>query len=250
LRPVLAVHGLCKSFGARPALVDVSLTLNCGEFVAVLGPSGSGKTTLFRCITRLMEPDCGEVFVDDTALRGLSGAALAAERRKIGVVFQQFNLIRRLSAIDNVLAARIAVTPLWRVLLRRFTAEDEARAVKVLCNVELADHIDQRADTLSGGQQQRVAIARALAQDSHILLADEPVASLDPETAATVLELLRGLTQKSGLAVLCTLHQPQLAERFADRILVMEKGTLQAPLPRRRQPTSGLQQERAQIMRR
>jgi phosphonate transport system ATP-binding protein len=102
---VLAVHRLCKSFGARHALMDVSLTLNSGEFVAVLGPSGSGKTTLFRCITRLMEPDSGDIFVDDVALGGLSGAALAAQRRKIGVVFQQFNLIRRLSAVDNVLAA-------------------------------------------------------------------------------------------------------------------------------------------------
>ena len=250
MRPVLAIDRLCKSFGARHALADVSLTLDSGEFVAVLGPSGSGKTTLFRCITRLMEPDSGDIFVDDIALGGLSGAALAAQRRKVGVVFQQFNLIRRLSAIDNVLAARLAVTPLWRVLLRQFTAEDETRAFRALCGVGLADHIDQRADTLSGGQQQRVAIARALAQDSHILLADEPVASLDPETAATVLEILRGLTRRSGLAVLCTLHQPHLAERFADRILVLEKGTLQAQLPRSRQPTSGLQQEHAQLMRR
>jgi phosphonate transport system ATP-binding protein len=239
LKPVLAARSLCKSFGARRALLDVSLEIHSGEFVAVLGPSGSGKTTLFRCITRLKETDSGEVFVDGVAIGRLRGAALAEERRKIGVVFQQFNLVRRLSAIDNVLAGRLALTPLWRVLLRQFTAADEARAISALCDVGLADHFDQRADTLSGGQQQRVAIARALAQDSRILLADEPVASLDPETASAVLALLRGLTRRTGLAVLCTLHQPQLAARFADRILVMNSGTLQAYSPQsHRQPPS------------
>jgi len=218
LKPLLVAHGLRKSFGARRALSEVSLSLEAGELVAVLGPSGSGKTTLFRCLTRLVEPDAGEVLIEGISIGRLKGAALAAQRRKIGVIFQQFNLVRRLSAIDNVLAGRLAEVPLWRVLLRQFDDKDEARAIQALCDVGLADHIDQRADTLSGGQQQRVAIARALAQQSRIVLADEPVASLDPETAAAVLAVLRGLTRSAGLAVLCTLHQPHLAEQFADRV--------------------------------
>lgn len=228
MKPILEARDLAKSFGPRRALQGASLTLEPGKFVAVLGPSGSGKTTLFRCLTRLVEPDAGEIVLDGRDFGRLKGAALAASRRKIGVVFQQFNLVRRLSALDNVLAARIAHAPLWRVMLRHFAAADEARAIQALCDVGLGDHLDQRADTLSGGQQQRVAIARALAQESLVLLADEPVASLDPETATAVLTLMRDLTRATGLAVLCTLHQPQLAAEFADRVLTMKDGVLEA----------------------
>jgi phosphonate transport system ATP-binding protein len=227
--PVLAAHGLGKSYGARQALIDASLSLVPGEFVVVLGPSGSGKTTLFRCLTRLTEPDGGTIALDGKPFLPLRGRSLAEARRNIGVIFQQFNLVRRLSALDNVLAGRLASAPLWRVLVRHFEEVDEKRAVDALSAVGLADHLQQRADTLSGGQQQRVAIARAIAQDCRVLLADEPVASLDPETAVAILSLLHGLARSSGMAVLCTLHQPQLAERFADRIMVMEAGRLTPP---------------------
>lgn len=226
MTPILAVRGLCKSFGSRSVLADASLDVRAGEFVVVLGPSGSGKTTLFRCVTRLSEPDRGEIEIDGDAIQALRGASLAQARRNIGVVFQQFNLVRRQSALDNVLAARLADTPFWRVLLGHFRPDDEQLAFEALAAVRLLDHAHQRADTLSGGQQQRVAIARALAQESRILLADEPVASLDPETSASVLRLMQGLTRSTGLAVLCTMHQPQLAERFADRILHMEAGRI------------------------
>ena len=226
MTPLLQATGLSKSFGNRLALSDVSLSLAPGELVAVLGASGSGKTTLFRCLTRLVEPDGGSIWIEGEDLLALRGRALAAARRKIGIVFQQFNLVRRLSALDNVLAGRLADAPLWRVMLRRFGAHDVARAIEALSAVGLAGHLHQRADTLSGGQQQRVAIARAMAQESRILLADEPVASLDPETAVAILDLLRRLARSSGLAVLCTLHQPHLAERYADRLLVMEEGRL------------------------
>lgn len=225
---ILVASGLSKNFGERRALVDASIALYPGELVAVLGPSGSGKSTLFRCLTRLTEPDAGSVVIEGQELIGLEGRQLANARRKIGIVFQQFNLVRRLSALDNVLAGRLAATSLWRVMARSFDAPDVARAAEALIAVGLEGHLHQRADTLSGGQQQRVAIARALAQESRILLADEPVASLDPETAAAILELMQTLARKSGIAVLCTLHQPQLAERFADRLLVMEQGKLQA----------------------
>ena len=164
MTPLLQATGLSKSFGNRLALSDVSLSLAPGELVAVLGPSGSGKTTLFRCLTRLVEPDGGSIWIEGEDLLALRGRALAAARRKIGIVFQQFNLVRRLSALDNVLAGRLADAPLWRVTLRRFGAHDVARAIEALSAVGLAGHLHQRADTLSGGQQQRVAIARAIAQ--------------------------------------------------------------------------------------
>lgn len=223
---VLVGRDISKSFGARRAIASASLDLARGELVAVLGASGSGKTTLFRCLTRLTEPDSGSVQIEGLELVGLKGRALAGARSKIGVVFQQFNLVRRLSALDNVLAGQLAETPLWRVMARRFTAADINKAHDALAAVGLADHASQRADTLSGGQQQRVAIARALTQRSRVLLADEPVASLDPDTAVSILALLRSIAKESGLAVLCTLHQPHLADQFADRVLVMDRGVL------------------------
>ena len=227
---VLVARNLSKSYGSRAALRDVSLEVRPGEFVAVLGASGSGKTTLFRCLTRLAEPDRGEIEIDGVPFHGLRGARLASARRHVGVVFQQFNLVRRLSALDNVLAGRLAGAPLWRVMLRSFSAADETIAINALLQVGLGEHLDQRADTLSGGQQQRVAIARAIAQQSTIILADEPVASLDPETAVSILELLHRLSRTSGIAVVCTLHQPLLAERFADRVLTMDAGRLSEQL--------------------
>lgn len=226
MTPVIAATGLSKRFGARRALQDATLEVRPGEFIAVLGASGSGKTTLFRCLTRLVEPDAGEIMLGGERFSGLSGARLAHARRQIGVVFQQFNLVRRLSALDNVLAGRLASAPLWRVMLRSFEAADERLAIEALIAVGLAEHLDQRADTLSGGQQQRVAIARALAQRSRIILADEPVASLDPETAEAILDILRGLTRSSGMAVLTTLHQPEFAHKYADRVLRMDGGRL------------------------
>lgn len=222
----LRAIGITKRFGEVDALKCASLDVAAGEVVAVLGPSGSGKSTLFRCITRLTEPDGGEIYVGDRPMHGVSGAGLAQVRRDIGVVFQQFNLIRRRTALDNVLAGRLGSAPLWRVVTGQFTLDDKLRAAQSLDAVGLLDQLHQRADTLSGGQQQRVAIARALAQESRVILADEPVASLDPQTAEAVLSLLRSLARDKGLAVLCTLHQPQLAERYADRVLSMRLGTL------------------------
>ena len=222
----LTTVGLSKSFGIVRALEGASLSLERGEFVAVLGPSGSGKSTLFRCITRLTEPDSGQILVGGHPMHALQGQALAASRRMIGVVFQQFNLIRRRSALENVLAGRLGSAPLWRVATGAFSRADVERAASALDAVGLSRHLHQRADTLSGGQQQRVAIARALAQESRVLLADEPVASLDPETAASVLALMQSLARTRGLAILCALHQPDLARRFADRTLQMKNGRL------------------------
>jgi phosphonate transport system ATP-binding protein len=218
---VVSVRNLSKSYAGAKVFENLDLDVAPGEFVAILGPSGTGKTTLFRCLTRLVEPDSGSIRIDGIDITRLTGRRLSEARRRMGVVFQQFNLVRRLSALDNVLAASLATMPLWRVLARRFESDDELRAYRALCSVGLADQVHQRADTLSGGQQQRVAIARAIAQQSRIILADEPVASLDPATAEAVLALLSELARREGVAVLATLHQPHLAERFADRTLFM-----------------------------
>jgi len=233
---VLAARRLSKAYGQRRALIEASISIEPGEFIGVLGPSGSGKTTLFRCLMRLVEPDAGEIEVAGERFDRLRGGRLARARRRIGVVFQQFNLIRRLSALENVLAARLATTPLWRVLLRNFSDDDYERAARALADVGLSEHLHQRADTLSGGQQQRVAIARAFAQESAVILADEPVSNLDPATAQSVLEIMRRLAKERGTAVLCTLHQTHFAEQFSDRIIIMEAGRImaeRAPQPSR-----------------
>jgi phosphonate transport system ATP-binding protein len=208
------------------ALSDVTLEVAAGEVVAVLGPSGSGKSTLFRCITRLTEPDAGTIRVNGQAIEPLAPSALRRARTGIGVVFQQFNLVRRRSALANVLTARLPSLPLWRVVLGHYPRSLREQAEEALRAVDLDAQRDQPADTLSGGQQQRVAIARALMQDSRVLLADEPVASLDPHAARMVLALMRKLARSRGLAVLCTLHQPHLAAEFADRTLHMRSGRI------------------------
>ncbi len=229
--PVLVASDLTKAFGGRRVLDGVAVSVAAGTFVAVLGESGAGKSTLFRCLSRLIEPESGEISIDGALYTGLQGARLAAARRQVGVVFQQFNLVRRLSALDNVLAGRLADVPLWRVMLHQFDLAHVQQAAAALEAVGLGAQIEQRADTLSGGQQQRVAIARALAQQSRILLADEPVASLDPVTAAAILGLMKSLARSRGMAVVCALHQPQLAAQFADRIVVLKNGRLEEVSP-------------------
>jgi phosphonate transport system ATP-binding protein len=226
MRPTLAIAGLSKRFGDVIALSEVTLEVAAGEVVAVLGPSGSGKSTLFRCITRLTEPDQGQIMVNGQAIDPLAPAALRRARSDIGVIFQQFNLVRRRSALANVMTARLPSLPLWRVALGRYPQPLQQRAEEALSAVDLDAQRHQRADTLSGGQQQRVAIARALMQESPVLLADEPVASLDPHAARMVLGLIKSLAKSRGLAVLCTLHQPHLAEEFADRTIHMRLGRI------------------------
>ncbi|MCZ8269995.1 MAG: ATP-binding cassette domain-containing protein [Beijerinckiaceae bacterium] len=226
MTPVLSVSRLSKRYGDFQALKDVSLEVVAGELVAVLGPSGSGKSTLFRCISGLTEPDSGLIELDGTAYSGLGGDMLSQARGRIGVVFQQFNLVRRRSAIANVMTAALPELPIWRVATGIYPVVMMDRAEAALASVGLTEQRDQRADTLSGGQQQRVAIARALMQDSRILLADEPVASLDPDTARLVLALMQELARSRGLGILCTLHQPELAAEFADRTVVMRNGQL------------------------
>jgi len=213
-----------KTFGDTNALNDVSFEVKAGEFVTLLGPSGAGKTTLFRCLTGLEQADNGETWVLGERIDHASRKQLRKLRQSIGLIFQQHNLIGRLSALDNVLMARLSQTPWWRVALNKFSHGDKQLALSSLDQVGLLDKAYIRSDALSGGQQQRVAIARVLTQHSRVLLADEPVASLDPESARLVLEDLKRIAREHNIAVLCSLHQVGLAKKYADRIIGMRAG--------------------------
>jgi phosphonate transport system ATP-binding protein len=222
----LRVERVTKRYGTATALEEVSLAVEPGEFVALLGPSGAGKSTLFRCVTRLVRPDAGRVEVLGRDMGALRGRELRAARREIGLIFQQFNLIGRVSALGNALAGRMGHVATWHVALRLFPHEDRQIALAALDGVGLLEKAYQRADSLSGGQQQRVAIARTLAQRARLVLADEPVSSLDPRTAETVLGALRRVAREERIAVLCALHQVEMACRFADRVVALRGGQL------------------------
>jgi len=208
------------------ALGGVSFSVESGEFAVVVGRSGAGKSTLLRCVNGLVEPTEGEVFVGRRCLTGLAGRELRAARKELGFIFQQFNLVRRLTALENVICGGLAGMPVLGSCLRRFSKREKMAALECLDRVGLAEKATQRADTLSGGQQQRVAIARALAQRPKVILADEPVASLDPESARIVMDTLRSLADEDDIAVVCNLHQVNLADRYADRILGVREGKL------------------------
>ncbi|HZP88275.1 MAG TPA: phosphonate ABC transporter ATP-binding protein [Burkholderiales bacterium] len=222
---MIEVVSLTKRYGSLVALDEVSLSVEAGEFLVVLGPSGAGKSTLLRCINRLIEPDHGDVRLDKDVVPA-RGAELRRMRAQIGMIFQDHNLVPRLSVLKNVLTGRLSRLPLWSSILQLFDPRDMAIALACLRRVELEDRAWNRADRLSGGQQQRVGIARALAQEPRLILADEPVASLDPKTARIVLDDLRRASRELRIAVICNLHQVQLAFEFADRIVGMRAGRI------------------------
>ncbi len=220
---MLRIENLTKVYpnGTR-ALNNVSLEIPKGQFVAIIGLSGSGKSTLLRCINRLIEPTSGKVFLDDIEVTAATD--LRSVRRKIGMIFQHFNLIKRSTVLTNVLSGRLGYTSPTASLFHRFRQEDYADARLCLSRVGLADKESDRADTLSGGQQQRVGIARALMQKPEVILADEPVASLDPATAHTVLNHLEQMNKRDGMTILCNLHFLSLARRYANRVLALKGG--------------------------
>jgi phosphonate transport system ATP-binding protein len=224
---MLRIERLCKRYpdGTR-ALRDLSLAVPDGQFLVIVGLSGSGKSTLMRCVNRLVEPTSGRIWLDDAEITGVPPAALRAVRRRIGMVFQQFNLVRRHSVLVNTLTGALGRTPVARSLVGRFTAAERAAAVATLQRVGLGDLTGRRADTLSGGQQQRVAIARALLQEPRLILADEPVASLDPATSHSVLRYLEEINREDGLTVLCNLHFLSLARRYAHRVVALRAGEI------------------------
>ena len=207
-------------------LKNVSLTFEQGEFVVVVGLSGAGKSTLIRCVNRLITPTSGKIYVAGKEITGLSEGELRLARSQIGMIFQHSNLVRRATVLRNVLAGRLASLPAWRTLLGLFPAEDIELALGNLNRVGILDKAYQRADRLSGGQQQRVAIARALTQKPSVLLADEPVAALDPPTAHQVMRDLRQLAREENLTALVNLHFIDMAQEYADRIIGLRAGEL------------------------
>ena len=226
-QPVVALESVCKSFagGKIVAVHNVSFTLSRGEFLVVLGPSGAGKSTLMRCINHLAVPTAGRILVNGREVTR-KHRELRKLRQGIGMVFQQFNLVLRLSVIMNVLAGRLSYRSAWRSLFYSFTHEDRVIALEALEMVGLGHKAFQRADTLSGGEQQRVGIARALAQRPSVILADEPVASLDPKIARQVLGYLKDISQRLGISVICNLHQIDFAREYAQRIIGLARGEL------------------------
>ena len=208
------------------ALKDVSTRIEGNEIVAMIGPSGAGKSTFIRCINRLTEPTAGEVWLDETELTTLPDDDLRAARREIGMVFQEYNLVERLTVMENVLSGRLGYVSNWQAFRRNFPQEDVARAYEILDTVGLADMENKRADELSGGQRQRVGIARAVIQNPKILLADEPTSSLDPDTSRAVMDLLVEIADVEDIPVLINIHGVDLAVEYADRILGLHDGEL------------------------
>lgn len=223
---MLRIEHLVKDYsGGVRALDDVSVEVSDGEFVVLIGLSGSGKSTLLRCINRLIEPTSGRIVLDDEDITAARAADLRRIRRSIGMIFQQFNLVRRSTVLTNVLTGRLGYVSQWQALVAHFGEEDYRRALGNLERVGLRDRAHQRADRLSGGQQQRVAIARALMQEPKIMLADEPVASLDPATSHSVLKYLQQINRE-GMTVICSLHFLSLARTYGTRVIALKAGRL------------------------
>jgi phosphonate transport system ATP-binding protein len=222
---VIKITGLNKDYpGDVQALRDINLEINKGEFVVLLGPSGAGKSTLLRCINGLVKPTSGQVEVNGVRVEDQNGHNLRRLRREIGMVFQQFNLVKRLRVLDNVLCGRLAYTSLVSSCCRLFSHRDIELAMSCLERVGLRDKAYQRADQLSGGQQQRVGIARALVQQPEVLLADEPIASLDPRSSHTVMAILEQINRQDHITVIVSLHDVDVAMEFARRILGIRGG--------------------------
>ena len=233
--PLLAIEGLHKAYGDGPKILqDVSLSFGRGEFVVILGLSGAGKSTFLRCVNRLVDPSAGRIAVPRELVLGQPGARLDVAtmgdrelrkwRRQVGMIFQQFNLVKRLSVVQNVLSGGLGYQGAIASALRWFPSSERDRALANLERVGLLEQAWQRADTLSGGQQQRVAIARALMQRPAVILADEPVASLDPKLSVVILDILRRVSREDGITVLVSLHVLELARRYADRVVGFSGG--------------------------
>ncbi len=221
---MLTIDGISRRFGAKTAVDDVSLTIEAGSFVGIIGRSGAGKSTLLRMVNRLQEPSAGRILFEGTDVTALSGAALRDWRQSCAMIFQQFNLVGRLDVLTNVLMGRLNHVGQARSLLKLWTAEDKAIALSALEQFDIATLAAQRAESLSGGQQQRVAIARALVQEPKLILADEPIASLDPRNTQIVMDALQRINRHYGITVVCNLHSLDLAKRYCGRLIGMAQG--------------------------
>ena len=222
---MLEVRNLTKIYDdGTVALRNVSFTVPKGEFLVVIGLSGSGKSTLLRCINRLIDPTEGQILRDGVDITALQGDDLRHMRRKIGMVFQQFNLVKRSTVLTNVMAGRLGYSPTWRSITGRFDEADKQRAQAALKRMGITDQANKRADELSGGQQQRVGIARALMQEPELILADEPVASLDPVLAHSILLHLENLNKEDGITIICSLHYLDLVQRYGTSVIGLRDG--------------------------
>jgi len=222
---VLAIRRLTKEYvPGKPVLRGIDLDFAARGITAVIGPSGTGKSTLIRCINRLVEPTSGEILFEGRDLVRLNRTDLRAQRRRIGMVFQEYNLVERLTVMENLLCGRLGYVSPFKAWLRRYPQRDIERAFDLLETVGLAAHARARADSLSGGQRQRVGIARAMMQEPRLLLADEPTSSLDPKTSVEIMALMQTLSDTHGFPVIINIHNVELAKRFADRIVGMTDG--------------------------
>ncbi len=222
---LLELNKLTKQYGnGKTALEGFDLSIGRGEFVSVIGSSGAGKSTMLRCINQLIKPTSGTIVFDGADVTGIRGRELRHMRRKISMVFQNYNLVYRSTAIENVLQGRLGYKSALAGSLGIFTEDEKRRAFEMLEHVGLSDFAYTRADQLSGGQKQRVGIARALVQEPLLILADEPIASLDPKSSRVVLELLRSAVDKFGITCLVSLHQVEFAQEFSDRIVGLAGG--------------------------
>jgi phosphonate transport system ATP-binding protein len=224
---ILEIDHLTKAYTRnQPVLQGVSLSVEPEGMTVIIGPSGAGKSTLLRCINRLVEPTSGRICFKEQDLTGLHGTALRMARRRIGMVFQEFNLVERLSVIENLLSGRLGYVPPWRAWLRRFPEDDIRKALDLLEELGLRPYAAKRADALSGGQRQRVGIGRALMQEPELLLADEPTSSLDPRTSVEIMETMTALARERHIPVIVNMHDVNLARRFGDRMIGMAEGQI------------------------
>jgi phosphonate transport system ATP-binding protein len=223
---LLTISNLKKSYSTgEVALRGVDIVVEKQEIVALLGLSGSGKSTLLRCINRLVDPDSGQVVLDGVDITSLGKRELRKARVQMGMIFQEFNLVNRLTVLENVLSGILGTCSVWRAVTRAFRTEDIRRAIELCARVGIADHIKKRADQLSGGQRQRVGIARALIQNPKLLLVDEPTSSLDPKIGAEVMELMREIARERHIPVLFSVHDVALARTYSDRIIGLQGGS-------------------------
>ncbi|MDT8878543.1 phosphonate ABC transporter ATP-binding protein [Halomonas saccharevitans] len=224
---MLTLNQLTKAYSVGdPALRDVTFRVPRGQVVGLIGPSGAGKSTLIRCINRLVEPSSGAIYLDETDLTCLGSRELRRARRRIGMIFQEYALVERLTVMENVLSGRLGYVPFWRSFTRRFPGQDIENAYRLLDRVGLLAHADKRADALSGGQRQRVGIARALAQEPELLLVDEPTASLDPKTSRQIMRLITEICAERQLPAIVNIHDVPLAQQFVDRLVGLRAGRM------------------------
>ena len=228
MRNILEVRDLKKSYRSadKPAVRNITFSMAKGEIIGVIGPSGAGKSTLLRCINRLVEPTAGHVLIEGEEITGVPSSRVRAIRRKVGMVFQHYNLVGRLTVMQNVMHGRLGYMSTLNGVLGLYSEEDKRRAVEILEQTGLGEFLYHRAGELSGGQKQRVGVVRALMQRPSILLCDEPIASLDPASAQVVMELIRNLCAEREIACLVNLHQVDAAVRYTNRIIGMNGGEI------------------------